>query len=186
MSKSKAPKDIRQRRETPRKEAPAPITTPERGWLKLGLEIFGVVCAIVGFVGVILSVLPKLSVGVSGSLRPLDPMATVFYVSNDGLVSVYDVKVSCVVRDLSGTNGAGYHNLRFQTDAAPMHRLEPGHKLTADCSRPFNAEAATKAEMGLMVEYKPLPVWWKKSTIFPMKAEKTASGEWVWSNLPED
>lgn len=62
---------------------------------KLALEIFGAISAVVTILGFALSYAPRLSVHVSDSLVPSNPLSVVFTLSNDGLLPVHDVQTSC-------------------------------------------------------------------------------------------
>ena len=62
--------------------------------------VVGVAVLILIVAGFLLTNLPKLSMDVSVSLRPNDLMATMFSLSNEGRLPVYDVKAVCEVMRL--------------------------------------------------------------------------------------
>jgi hypothetical protein len=62
---------------------------------RLLLECLGLPLAALTIVGFYLNYSPKLSVGLSGSLEDANPIASVFVLSNEGLLPVHDVLVKC-------------------------------------------------------------------------------------------
>lgn len=141
----------------------------------------------------VLTNVPKLSVDVSRSLRPDDPMATVFSVSNDGMLPVYDVTVGCEIArlDISSprkTVSKGPTTVYFPESRAEI--LPPGHKMTVPCGRAVasrldNGERLEfLAEVFVVVTYRPQWLLWHKSEAFPMKTEKSENGTWVWKSIP--
>jgi hypothetical protein len=100
MAKHKPPKDIRNRRQAKLPQTP----TPNNQWWKPPAKVLTAIMALLGAIAAIVSFLPKLSLDVSGSLRPHDPMGTVFYLSNDGVLPLYDVDVGCGIEDFHSRN----------------------------------------------------------------------------------
>ena len=151
-------------------------------WIKIlewPVAIFGILISI-GF-GLV-SNAPKLSVDVSGSLQSASPMATVFYLSNEGLLPVHSVVVTCDVVKATGVNGIG-----FILEDSLAEKLSPGHKMTLPCAHAVayeNPTDATEAEMTIKVDYRPDWLWYSKTDRFPWKAEKTTNGSWIWHSIP--
>jgi hypothetical protein len=181
MAKSKAPKHIQDRRKQPRRKK----TKPTDRWWKLPLAVLGALSAVVGFVAAILTFLPKLSLDVSGSLRPHDPMGTVFYLSNDGVVAVHEVHVECRLVNLGLVNRTVILGPTFRFPGSDAPTLPPGHKLTTPCARAVQVgyPGARMARLDVLATYKPPLVWWHRTDIFPLKAEKSDDGTWIWDHI---
>jgi hypothetical protein len=88
---------------------PATKPTPAKSY-KLLLEILGVIATILAIAGFFLSNIPKLSIDLSGSFRPTDPMGTVFSLSNDGVLAIHDVTAICGLDNI-GNARIGIKNL---------------------------------------------------------------------------
>ncbi len=141
MSKPKEPRHIRDRKRQLNIKPEAPKKTPL--W-KLPLEGFGIISALFGILAAILTFLPKLSVDASGSLRSADPMGTVFYLSNDGLLPIHDVTVGCDLNDVGNAQG-GVRNLMITLPDSFALILSPGHKMTLPlCTRSRTERHSTR------------------------------------------
>src|SRR5258708_35896747 len=93
MSKSKLQRHIRdkERQLQLRATQPTPVKTH-----KVLLEVLGGIATLLTIAAFYLSyIVPKLSVGVSGSLQAANPMATVFHLSNDGALPIHSVVAAC-------------------------------------------------------------------------------------------
>lgn len=155
--------------------------------------VLGIACLTFIVPEFVLSNLPKLSVDVSGSLRPNDQMGTTLNLKNKGVLPVYDVKAGCDVKrvDISPPLAS---QLAAPTALNPpesrTETLSPGQEMTVPCERAiqFNpdnmATSEVHAEMFIVVSYRPKGVWWHKSEKFPVEAKKTEEGKWVWKSIP--
>jgi len=114
----------------------------------------------------LLAFLPKLSVDVSGSLRPRDPGGTVFVIPNDGVL----------------LKGATF---RFPVGSA-AERLESGKKMTAPCQRAVEvtSSSALRSTMTIIVDYKPIKWWFSRKQEFHFEAAKSQDGTWIWTHVP--
>jgi hypothetical protein len=141
----------------------------------------------------VLTNVPKLSVDVSRSLRPDDPIATAFSVSNDSMLPIYDVTVGCEIARLDipsprKTVSKGPTTVYFPESRAEI--LPPGHKMTVPCGRAVASRLDNEerleflTEVFLVVTYRPKWLLWHKSEAFPMKTEKSENGTWVWKSIP--
>lgn len=140
-----------------------------------------------GLIVGVLSVLPKLSLDTSGSLRPHDPMGTVFYLSNDGILPIYNIEIGCVLSNVRARGGSfigGEGTFNQPQNTAPL--LSPGKKMTVPCATSVAIVGeAEVAEMTVVVDYKPALVFWRKRDKFPLKAQRSEEGTWIWRNVPE-
>lgn len=162
-------------------------------WLKLLVEILALVSAILGVTGFVLTTRTKLSVDVSGSLQSANPMATVFSLSNDGTLPIHSVMAVC---------GAVQFTMgKWQMESGPdagfifpeskTEILSPGHKMTLPCGHVIGPPVGvaptdiTRAEITIVVHYRPDWWPWHKTMRFPWKAEKTQDGTWIWKSMPQ-
>jgi len=168
---------------------PTPPKKPLIGILKRVVATAVLILVVIEFV---LTNLPKLSMDVSGSLGSDDLIATMFSLSNDGRLPVYDVKAVCEVTRVDLPPPISRH-LGSATVYFPESRTEvliPGYKMTIPCGRAIaskldNLETPEiQAEMFIVVSYRPKWLLWYKSERFPMKTEKTDHGTWIWKSIP--
>jgi hypothetical protein len=152
---------------------------------KLLLEGFGIISALFGIMAAISTFLPKLSVDTSGSLRPQDPAGTVFWLSNDGVFPIHDVFVRCLFPKIEGA--ASIYGLNIGPGFPLAKTLSAGHKLTVPCAHMLETEpgVVANAELTILIDYRPDWVWWHRHAEFPMRAEKTITGQWIWKYLPQ-
>jgi hypothetical protein len=156
---------------------------PKR-WLLRAVEGAGVAAVLLTLAGLVLNALPKLSVGSSGSLAPNDPRAAIFYLSNDGMLPIYQVNLACGLNNL----GELTDNIVLELGQQSTPVLSPGHRLPLSCSGAVQIDRMSpkaKARITLLVTYRPAGVLWRKHANFPMEAENSASGEWIWKSLAE-
>ncbi len=179
MTKTRAPQYIRNRRSKPSQ----PLQPSTKRWWKIPLEIFLGVCSVVSLVAAGVTFLPKLSVDISGSLRSRDPMGTVFAVSNDGVLSIYDITVDCGVNDVRAPNVTIQGNIAFRFPQSHATVLSPGHKMTTPCANAVVIQS-TSAKITIIVDYRPPLVWWHRTEQFPLEAERSEGGTWIWKNIP--
>ncbi len=159
-------------------------------WWKIPLEVLAVLSAVLTIVGFVLNSAPKLSADVTGSLQPTSPMGTIFYLSNDGALPIYDVVATCGNLDLIGEGfqvvGGG---IEFQ--APPEARadiLSPGHKMTLPYAPVFGFTAISNlkgAHLIIRAHYRPAFLPWRKTATFPFEAIRTANGNWIWRSIPQ-
>jgi hypothetical protein len=140
-----------------------------------------------------LSIAPKFSTDVSGSLEPANPMATVFVLSNHGPLPIHNVIAKWGEIQL---NAPPFAKIQSAPDSGILLRgskaevLSPGHKMTLPCAHAIglmggvgNPESVTSAEMTIIVDYRPDWIPWHMTTKFPWMAEKTQNGNWIWKSI---
>ena len=153
--------------------------------------VVGVAVLILIVAGFLLTNLPKLSMDVSGSLRPNDLMTTMFSLSNEGPLPVYDVKAVCeVIRLDIPSRDRHLGPTRAYPPESSAEILCPAHKMTIACGRAIASKLDNMetpeidAEMFIVVSYRPKWLLWHKLEKFPMKTEKTNNGTWIWKSIP--
>jgi len=136
------------------------------GWL------IGIVLVILIVTGFVLTNRPKISADVSGSLRSNDLMGTVFSLSNQASWPVYDVKAGCEILRVDELPPGNRHFVGSATFYFPESRAEilsPKQKLTVPCGRAIATKldssetAEIRAEMFIVVSFRPGGLWWHKS-----------------------
>jgi hypothetical protein len=144
--------------------------------------------SILGSLGVLSTIafIPRLSVDPSGSRLTGSPMKTVFSLSNDGLLPVHDVKVSCDVQRLTSSYHIIIEGIRFAFPDSTAETLSPGQKISLPCDRVVDGEdgSIVDAELTITVTYRPDFVWWYRSIQFHVVAQKGGDGTWLWRRLP--
>lgn len=176
----------RQRKTSTRKPAPLPAQHNRLSrivkWL---LGVLGILASVLGVVGFFA---PKLSVDASESVASFSPMGTIFYLSNDGMLPINEVVVSCANLKIDGNNLQvvgpwEFTNVPSEAQAAV---LSPGHKMSLPYAPAFGFTAINNfrgAQLSIIVRYRPTGLWWRKTETFPFIAVRTASGTWIWKSV---
>jgi hypothetical protein len=184
MGKRRAPKDVRNKREEARLKRKSRTPPGKFRWWKMPLGALTVLSAIAG----VLTLIPRLSLEISGSRDPRSPTKTVFAISNDGLLPVHDVDILCRMDDVASEGGysvSGKGAFKFGPDSHAA-TLSPTQKMSLYCDRALNfTYPITKAEMTILVSYRPYWVWWHRHLEFPLKAQKADDGTWIWRRIPQ-
>ncbi|MGE5111295.1 MAG: hypothetical protein ACM3JB_10595 [Acidobacteriaceae bacterium] len=121
-------------------------------------------------------------------MRPHDPLGTSFYVSNDWVLPIYDVEVSCDIDNVQpfGTNGSTIGGFSMMRPPFNIEKVEGGGKISAPCNHAIAMRGpnnAAKARISVAISYRPFGAFWHRHVRFPMEAERTETGEWIWNYL---
>lgn len=149
---------------------------------QLVLETIGIATLFLVIAGFFLNALPKLSVGPSES-KANDPTRSVFYLSNDGKLSIYNVSFACALNNL----GEIVDNVVIDLGRQNAAVLRPGARLALSCPDAVQVNtlsAQRNATVTLLVIYRPAWVPWSRRVSFAMAAENTAPGVWTWKSVP--
>jgi len=116
-------------------------------------------------------------------------MKTVFAISNDGLLPIYDVAATCGMNNVA-TQYSGVpltlQGIGVEFPQSHFAALSPTQQASLPCNRVLGgAQQAINAEMTINVAYRPSLVWWHRHTSFHLKAEKGEDGLWVWERVPQ-
>jgi hypothetical protein len=189
MTRHRPPKHIRDKRKQERekgqseREKETPQSTIAITW-KLIVGTVSGVGLLLGLVTAILSLLPRLSVSNLESLDPDDPFSTPFVVSNDGVLGINDVVLSCIlVRLESATQHWAVEGFRSVGYAPTIPRLDPGEQGTAPCN-PAVGLKASAADIEVVVSYRPDYVPWKKERPFRFVTVSSKDGKLHWIPQP--
>jgi len=150
----------------------------------------GILASVLTIAGFWLSNAPKLSVDASESVASFSPMGTVFYLSNEGILPIHDVAVSCANLKIDGDNLqiVGPREFTNLPPEAKADVLSAGHKMSLPYAPAFGFTAINNfkgAQLTIIVRYRPAGVWWRKTEVFPFRAVRTFSGGWIWKSVPQ-
>lgn len=182
MAKNKTPSHIRKIRQMSNPRIAKTIKAARRKRKKALIAIITGVPTVFEILVGILSVLPKVGLETSGTLRAHDPLGTVFNVVNEGQLSIYDVTVTCGIWKVIGEDGSIFDRGAISDDQSHAEMLEPLQELTAPC-RKFMPTNPIKAEINVFVDFRPAFIPWHKEVSFAMNAERGEDGTWVWKHL---
>jgi len=184
MGKRKEPK----RKLSTKPKVPPP--TPHKGLTKTVEWTVGILASVLTIAGFFLSNAPKLSVDASESVASFSPMGTIFYLSNDGMLPIRDVAVSCANLRIDGENLQVLGPWEF-TNVPPEAKadvLSPGHKMSLPYAPAFGFTAVNNfkgAQLTIIARYRPAYLWWRKTEVFPFRAVRTVNGGWIWKSVPQ-
>ncbi len=183
MARHKPPQDIRHRRGQGRTKLRPKSSKSKRRWWRIPIETLGVLSAIAG----VLTLLPRLSLDISGTLQPHSPTRTIFSIGNNGLLPVHDVTVTCGPLNLLLEGGGGISGISFRFPDSYTDLLSPGQQMATPCDRMVDTADVTvkTAKMAIHVTYRPDFVWWHRHIEFSLEAQKRNDGTWLWRRLPK-
>ena len=77
-------------------------------------------------------------------------------------------------------------NMAFMSPASYAETISPEHKMTIPCDQMMDTGSIPikKATMDIIVTYRPDFVPWRRTTKFPMEAQKRLDSTWLWRHLP--
>jgi len=184
MGKRKQPK----RESSTKPKVPPP--TPQKRLIKTVEWAVGILASVLTIAEFVLSNSPKLSVDASESVASFSPMGTIFYLSNEGMLPIHNVAVSCANLRIDGENLQVLGPWEF-TNVPPEAKadvLSPGHRMSLPYAPAFGFTAINNfkgAQLTIIVRYRPAGVWWRKTEMFPFRAVRTVSGNWIWKSVPQ-
>jgi hypothetical protein len=144
----------------------------------------------VGFaviLGVVVILYPKPTVEPYSYLDPKNPLKTSFKISNDSFLPLYNVKISCAIREVKckdwpGVRGEDDFTSRLFNPVHVADKLSYGESDTAFC--PLGAfdlhSPVDYADIAIIVEFSPpLISKWRIERIFPYITQKNVRGDVV-------
>ena len=87
-------------------------------------KLIGIIALPIGLIASLLAFASRVSVSPSSPLDPSDPFSTPFFISNDGLFAIYDVKFHCYFKKVKYVEGGGISNIEVLEDTAPISAIE--------------------------------------------------------------
>jgi hypothetical protein len=122
-------------------------------------------------------------------------MGTVFSISNDSPLSIYNVQILCDIIDVTVGGGGRISGGGTIIPAnSYAETLSPGQKMNAPCDNALAVRASPKsAVIAIRVGYNPylkslsdpVSVWWRKHTEFRMEAAQSEDGTWIWRSVAQ-
>jgi hypothetical protein len=184
QGKGKAPKEIQERRRKPAKGQQVGSHASEKGKLFRYIFPTSLVAFVTSYISIVGFLLPSLSVTASSSLDTSDFLRTPFIVTNTGKLSLYSVKISCVLRHAEYKDGARQDDLGLANDfkVPEIAEFSAGDQQDALCN---NNEVVMKAALDnaqIDIEIQFCPSFWpfKRVRGFPFHTESQADGGLRW------
>jgi hypothetical protein len=163
-----------------REKHPKQIAREQKArWLTRARLIAGVIIFLIfTAIPVGLSYFPHLSVTKSGTVRSRDAMGTIFDVTNNGILPLYDVDQGCGFDQVKYAGGeiSGISMTPFEYK---LGTLAPGDTKSLNCEKTL-ALGGTQFDIAIEITYRPLLWPWRITKSFPFEAEKADDGTWVW------
>jgi hypothetical protein len=156
-----------------------PITA--RPWWK---SLPAKIVAVLTFVGLLVTLLPlwpRLSMDKSGSLDSSNPLKTMFYVTNEGILPMTGVDVTCYIKAYS-------ENRDITVNCPPIQLINQAKflpyksKLTLRCDTIFGDRGVTwdTASLTIVIDYGVLFIPVHSPQVFHVVGAKSAQNTWEW------
>jgi len=152
---------------------------------RTSLFVWAVIVAItviVGLVGVV-ELYPRVSVSSNESLDPSTPFSSPFIVSNEGLLSIYDVEFQCDIKNVEATNNIKLGGFSTMRPVKVIPIINPAGKETTQCARNSFAPASGKfenADISIVVNFRLFWIPLSLTRKFRFVTEKDKSGQLHW------
>ncbi len=112
-------------------------------------------------------------------------MGTAFNLTNDGTLPVYDIETECGIDSAISTGGAFVSGISFTFPTSKAPVLSPGHKMDLPCDKAVMLNNPKSASVTIFVRYRPAWRWWATEEQFPMQAQESEDGTWLWRSTPQ-
>lgn len=175
------------RRKRSKKLKPLRRQETKRWWsaIPIGWRVFLGVGVFLGFWSAFFSLLPSISVSPSTPSNPSAVMTTSFTLSNDGYLSLVDVKIVCGVNSINFRGGGGIQGIGFTTPRLAANKLEPNEKYTFSCEFILNEDAPiVSADIVILVSYQPSFLFWRQTSKHRFITHRTSGGRLRWFHQP--
>ncbi|SRR6266568_8607896 len=153
-----------------------------------GISLFGIVLGSATLLGGFVSILtlsPRISVSQPSLPDSSNPFASRFVVSNDGWISLHDVKFSCATASVHApvnitVNGGTWSSPElFATD------LLPARKATVPCLVPMDfPNPISDADVAVIVSFRPDFLWWRQEQKIRLLGRRMPDRSWTWEEQP--
>jgi hypothetical protein len=156
----------------------APLETQVRNFFQNNLlwVIPSAIFVILAGILTLLSYFPQLVLSTSSTVRAHDAMGTIFNLTNNGF-PVFGVEQICHL-NITRPNGSPIIS-GLGIEMAPLGYLGHGKTKSLNCHHTA-AGFNTESEMVIEIRYRPLYWPFRLSEDFPLQAERTDDGTWVW------
>ena len=187
-NKRKKPKPTRQK-----KISKAPVTSPKKKKIFPFLwKAFTCFAVILGVVVALYALYPKLSVEPDSYLDPKNPLKTLFRITNEGFLPLYNVKILSAIHEVKSKgeqrmSGSSDYKSRFFNPIHVADKISYGESDTAFCALgglkiPFSVDYT---DMAIIVEFSPpLFPFWRMERTFPFTTQKNIDGDVILVHRP--
>lgn len=152
--------------------------------LKKLLAVVVVLAAIGGALGLAVWY-PRVDISWSPPIDPTDSTTTLFRITNESLLPIFDVRISCDYRAaISFTTKTIGSNITAESSRV-VQRLASGEKTTQSCPNPFGMFTDASMDLEFRVTYRPAP-WWPGDPLHHVErfvATNDANGLVRWREL---
>jgi len=142
--------------------------------------------------GVSVALYPKVSVEPDSYLDPKNPLKTLFRITNDGFLPLYNVKILSAINEVKSNGeqrmtGDTDYKSRFFNPIHVADKISYGESDTAYCALgglniPYSVDYA---DMAIIVEFSPpILTFWRMERTFPFTTQKNVSGDVILIHRP--
>lgn len=171
-------KERKQREKQAKQVKQVKVEQKARWWSRAKLIWTVVIFLLFTGMPALLSYFPHLAVYPTSSVSPHEALGTVFNLTNNGLLPVYEVVHTCQVETSDGAGGGIKGGIGITHGDPKLGNLEAGMTKSLSCER--TVRGAVTASMTIWITYRSL-LWPLKITkFFQFEAEKADDGTWVW------
>jgi hypothetical protein len=116
-------------------------------------------------------------------VRSHDPMGTVFYLSNQGMLPIHDVDTLCRIDEMEGDIHMKNATAHWTNIA---EKLSPGNKMTLNCQHAFlfRNTLIRSIKATIEIRYRDF-LWLQRNKTFPMEGTQAEDGTWIWTSIPQ-
>jgi hypothetical protein len=160
---------------------------------------------ILGVVGTVYALTPKIAVQPYGSLDPNDPFSVPFIITNEGTLPIHNVSSNYMVNNIKGVKVGEEENAcdscpKIQgingigsESSDPISKIEAGEKtplfvgamkLTRPNGEIIDTATASNAEIVITVKYRPDWIPWRQERHWRFVTVTNAEGQLVWVPVP--
>lgn len=164
-----------------RKQASKSVKRPNGfyNWLRSGWKLVAGFGTILGIVVTLYGLSARVVVSCDSAIDPQKPFSSPFTVDNMGVLPIYDVHLSCTLRNVTWQDG-GVANIRTRTDTEPIKRIRAGETTTTFCRFLPYKGTIESGDIEVEVIYRPTYLSWSKESSFRFGTVKESSGTLRW------
>ena len=145
-----------------------------------------VIALIAALLGIWNYVSPRISVSASGSVREHEALGTIFNLSNNGSLTIHEVKIRCGIHNLQEPGQRPLiSNITVIPYGSDLGNLEAGKTVGLPCENIIWGAQQAEGDIVIEVSYRPDFWHWRKHTYFRFISEKTDDGTWVWKPMTD-
>tara|TARA_B100000614_G_scaffold259934_2_gene285630 strand:- start:340 stop:921 length:582 start_codon:yes stop_codon:yes gene_type:complete len=142
--------------------------------------------------GVVVTLYPKVSVEPDSYLDPKNPLKTLFRITNEGFLPLYDVRILSAIHEVKSKRekriiGVTDYKSRLFNPIHVADKISSGESDTAYCALgglklPFGVDYI---DMAIIVDFAPSFLnFWRMERVFPFTTQKNVSGDVILIHRP--